>query len=76
MMKEVSAWIEAEMRRLDPEAYPAGNAVALANEIEVALNDPVLRARLARAGQELILQRFTLQRMAADFEAWVNDLTA
>ena len=22
-MREVEAWIEAEMRRLDPEAYPA-----------------------------------------------------
>ncbi|MFO1338805.1 MAG: lysophospholipid acyltransferase family protein [Burkholderiaceae bacterium] len=24
LMREVEAWIEAEMRRLDPEAYPAG----------------------------------------------------
>ena len=23
LMREVEAWIEAEMRRLDPEAYPA-----------------------------------------------------
>jgi len=23
LMQEVEAWIEAEMRRLDPEAYPA-----------------------------------------------------
>jgi len=22
MMREVEAWIEAEMRRLDPDAYP------------------------------------------------------
>ena len=26
LMREVSAWIEAEMRRLDPEAYPPGGA--------------------------------------------------
>jgi len=25
-MREVEAWIEAEMRRLDPEAYPAAPA--------------------------------------------------
>jgi len=25
-MREVEAWIEAEMRRLDPEAYPAAEA--------------------------------------------------
>ena len=24
LMREVEAWIEAEMRRLDPDAYPAG----------------------------------------------------
>lgn len=26
LMREVEAWIEAEMRRLDPEAYPGGRA--------------------------------------------------
>ena len=25
-MREVEAWIEAEMLRLDPEAYPTGQA--------------------------------------------------
>jgi 1-acyl-sn-glycerol-3-phosphate acyltransferase len=24
LMREVETWIEAEMRRIDPEAYPAG----------------------------------------------------
>jgi len=28
LMREVEAWIEAEMRRLDPEAYPAANTTA------------------------------------------------
>jgi 1-acyl-sn-glycerol-3-phosphate acyltransferase len=28
LMREVEAWIEAEMRRIDPEAYPAAAAVA------------------------------------------------
>ncbi|MFN3416059.1 MAG: lysophospholipid acyltransferase family protein [Caldimonas sp.] len=28
LMREVEAWIEAEMRRLDPQAYPAGEAVS------------------------------------------------
>lgn len=31
MMREVQAWIEAEMRRLDPEAYPAASAEAMAD---------------------------------------------
>ena len=30
LMREVEDWIEAEMRRLDPEAYPAGPAPAAA----------------------------------------------
>jgi hypothetical protein len=25
-MREVESWIEVEMRRLDPEAYPSGDA--------------------------------------------------
>ena len=28
LMREVETWIEAEMRRLDPEAYPASETVA------------------------------------------------
>ena len=28
LMREVETWIEAEMRRLDPEAYPAAQTVA------------------------------------------------
>lgn len=72
---EVGGQIEMMHHRQNALTYPAGNAVALANEIEVALNDPALRVRLARAGQDMILERFTLQRMVTDFEAWLNDLT-
>jgi 1-acyl-sn-glycerol-3-phosphate acyltransferase len=28
LMREVETWIEAEMRRLDPEAYPPGDTAA------------------------------------------------
>ena len=31
LMREVEAWIEAEMRRLDPGAYPAAPAAPVAN---------------------------------------------
>ena len=30
LMREVETWIEAEMRRLDPEAYPPSDVVASA----------------------------------------------
>ena len=72
---EVGGQIEMMQHEQNALTYPAGNAVALANEIEVALNDPALRVRLARAGHDMILESFTLQRMVTDFEAWLNDLT-
>ncbi|KAB7613546.1 1-acyl-sn-glycerol-3-phosphate acyltransferase, partial [Verminephrobacter sp. Larva24] len=31
LMREVQTWIEAEMRRLDPDAYPAGAGTAAAS---------------------------------------------
>ncbi len=34
LMREVETWIEAEMRRLDPEAYPASDVVAAAGAIK------------------------------------------
>ncbi|MEO8806577.1 MAG: lysophospholipid acyltransferase family protein [Burkholderiaceae bacterium] len=34
LMREVETWIEAEMRRLDPEAYPASEPVAAAGAIK------------------------------------------
>ena len=34
LMREVETWIEAEMRRLDPEAYPAAQTVAPAAAVQ------------------------------------------
>jgi len=34
LMREVETWIEAEMRRLDPEAYPAAEPVAAAGAVK------------------------------------------
>jgi glycosyltransferase involved in cell wall biosynthesis len=73
---EVGGQIEMMQHGQNALTYPAGDAAALANAIELAFNDPALRARLAHAGQQLVLERFTLQRMVADFEAWLDDLTA
>jgi glycosyltransferase involved in cell wall biosynthesis len=73
---EVGGQIEMMQHGQNALTYPAGDAAALANAIELAFNDPALRTRLAHAGQQLVLERFTLQRMVADFEAWLDDLTA
>ena len=73
---EVGGQVEMMHHGQNAFTYPAGDAAALADQIEVALCEPDLRARLARAGQQLILERFTLQRMVGDFETWLSDLTA
>ncbi|MBI5568278.1 MAG: glycosyltransferase family 4 protein [Chloroflexi bacterium] len=72
---EVGGQIEMMQHGQNALTYQAGDASALANVIELAFNDPARRARLAQAGQHMILERFTLQRMVTDFEAWLNDLT-
>lgn len=73
---EVGGQVEMMHHGQNALTYPAGDAVALATQIEAALCEPALRARLARAGQQLILERFTLQRMVGDFETWLSDLAA
>jgi glycosyltransferase involved in cell wall biosynthesis len=52
--------------------FEAEDALALADCIERAMNDPVLRARLSRAGQKTILDQFTLDRMVDDIEGWLE----
>jgi len=51
--------------------FPAEDAAALARHIAHAQADPALRTRLAQAGQEMILERFTLDRMERDIEAYL-----
>ncbi len=71
---EVGGQVEMMRHGQNALTYPAGDASALANAIELALNDPDLRTRLTRSGQQLVLERFTLQRMVEDFEAWLDAL--
>jgi glycogen synthase len=54
--------------------FSAEDATGLADRIEQALNDPDLRARLARAGQQTVLERFTLERMTDNIEAWLEQI--
>jgi glycosyltransferase involved in cell wall biosynthesis len=55
--------------------FQAEDAEALASHIECVLDEPGLRFRLARAGQAMVLKRFTLQRMVDDIEAWLTSIT-
>jgi glycogen(starch) synthase len=52
--------------------FAPGDARALADHIVRAVHDPGLRMRLAREGRQLVLQKFTLERMVLEFETWLN----
>jgi glycosyltransferase involved in cell wall biosynthesis len=54
--------------------FPAGNAEALADRIARVLEHPSLRQQLASAGQETVLERFTLERMVIEMEATLQEL--
>lgn len=54
--------------------FPPGDANKLAERIIQLKNDPNLCAKLAQTGQNTILERFTLDRMANETEAWLESL--
>lgn len=49
-------------------AVPAGDAAALASAILALVRDPQRRRRMGDAGREFVSARFSLQRIAEDFE--------
>jgi glycosyltransferase involved in cell wall biosynthesis len=46
---------------------PRGDAAALADAIVAAARDPTLRARLGENGRRRVEERFSLERMVADY---------
>lgn len=55
--------------------YPPDDAARLANCILRLRRDPELCARLAAAGRKTVLERFTLDRMADETEAWLESIS-
>lgn len=53
---------------------PEGDADALAAAIARLAEDPALARRLAVAGRELAIQRFSAQRMAAEYERLADEM--
>lgn len=51
--------------------FSAEDAAALAEHLLFALANPARRIQLARAGQQMVLERFTLDRMVQDIEAYL-----
>ena len=50
------------------------DAEALAQHIERVLSSPALLPRLACAGQQTVLEQFTLERMADEIEMWLTSI--
>jgi glycosyltransferase involved in cell wall biosynthesis len=56
--------------------FPPGDPAALAGHIQRLLDDPTLLRRLAAAGRQTVLQRFTVRRMVDEYEAWLEEIVA
>ncbi len=54
--------------------FQAEDAVKLAKLIRQASEDPAGRRQLAAAGQRMVLERFTLERMVADIERLLGEV--
>jgi glycosyltransferase involved in cell wall biosynthesis len=54
--------------------FPPGDAPALAQCILQLRRRPDLRARLAESGHRIVLERFTLDRMVDEMEAWLKEI--
>jgi len=51
------------------------DAAGLASRIQRAIDAPHLRKKLAHAGQKMVLEQFTIDRMANEFEEWLGGIT-
>jgi glycosyltransferase involved in cell wall biosynthesis len=54
--------------------FKAEDFETLARHIAAVAENPALRVRLARAGQQLVLERFTLDRMVDEIEQFLQDV--
>ena len=52
--------------------FKAEDAHGLADQIEHVLNDPAQRERLAQVGKQMVLERFTLDKMIDNVETWLE----
>lgn len=56
--------------------FPAGDSTALAQQIKCLIDDQALRIRLAQNGQDLVLERFSLERMVENCERLLAEAQA
>jgi glycogen synthase len=71
---ETGGQVEMLAHRQNALTFTAEDAAGLAVQIELAMSDPALRAQLAQAGQQTVLDRFTLDRMVDNIENWLQGI--
>ena len=54
--------------------FPPGDAIGLAERIARLVESPDLRRRLAKGGRQTALDKFDLQRMTTDIEAYLQEV--
>lgn len=56
--------------------FEVGNVAMLADHIQRFIIDPDLATQLGQLGQQIVLEHFTLERMANEMEAWLKEIIA
>ncbi len=72
---EVGGQVEMLANDQNSLTFKAEDAECLASHIARVSNDPLRRVQLATAGQQMVLERFTLNRMINEIEQFLIDVT-
>jgi glycosyltransferase involved in cell wall biosynthesis len=71
---EAGGQVEMLANEVNSLTFQPEDAEALAQHIERVLDSPALMRQLASAGQQTVLEQFTLKRMADDVEVWLTSI--
>lgn len=71
---EVGGQVEMLANGQNALTFRAEDADRLAGQIARVLDEPSLRLQLAQAGRRMALDKFTLERMVSEMEAWLEGI--
>lgn len=71
---EVGGQVEMLIHGKNALTFEPEDVEALADHISRAFHEPQLRLQLARAGQQMVLERFTLDRMVDEMEELIQNI--
>ncbi|MCX6043829.1 MAG: glycosyltransferase family 4 protein [Chloroflexi bacterium] len=72
---EVGGQMEMLVHHQNALTFRAEDAAGLAEQLLEAWQNPAQRQQLAQAGQQMVLERFTLKRMVNDLEAYLLNIS-